>query len=353
MTPDKPVSGLTRLAEIPTARVYALQRMGGGLLALLILAILGVLGYVALGWNFGDALYMVIITLATVGYEEVQPVETPLERAHTMLLIVLGTFAFYYLVARAVALVAEGEIQRLVGHERVRRQIEELKNHIIVAGYGRMGSLLCAELASAGEPFVLIESSLDRLAEAERQGILHVRGDATDEKVLLEAGLTRARALVTTVPSDADSVFITLTARQLCPKLTIVARAEQPSSQRKLQQAGANHVVLPASIGAHRIASLLTNPSAVEFTELVTKRSSLAIEMDEVAVRDSGPLVGRTLRDADIGRRTGAIVIAVKRADGRVEFPPTGDEPFAPGDSIVVLGRRGTLARFREEFHAS
>lgn len=332
------------------ARSYALHRLGYGLIALAILIAYGVLGYLVAGWTPGDALYMVIVTVATVGYGEVRPIDTPLERAHTMLLIVAGMFAVGYLVARVVALIAEGEIQRLVGHQRVRRQIDELSGHIVVAGYGRMGTLLCAELTSAGESFVLIEEDAERLVEVERQGILHVHGDATDEQVLLDAGLTRARALVTTVPSDSDNVFITLTARQLCPALMIVARAEQPSTQRKLQQAGANHVVLPASIGAHRIASLLTNPSAVEFTELVTKQSSLAIEMDEAVVSQPGPLVGRSLRDADIGRRTGVMVIAVKRADGRVEFPPTGDEPFAPGDSIVVLGRRGNLARFREEF---
>jgi voltage-gated potassium channel len=130
----------------------------------------------------------------------------------------------------------------------------------------------------------------------------------------------------------------------------IVARAEQPSTLKKLRQAGANHVVLPAAIGAHRIVSLLTNPTAVEFAELVTQRSHLAIEMDDVPIRAGSPLEGKTLRDADIGRRTGVIVIAVKRADGRVEFPPTGDEPFAPGDSIVVLGRRANLDQFRGQF---
>lgn len=347
--PDHDDAG-TLPIDYAAARSYALHRLGYGLATLAILTAYGVVGYLVAGWTFGDALYMVIITLSTVGYGEVRPIDTPLERAHTILLLVMGMFTVGYLVASVVALIAEGEIQRLVGHQRVRRKIDDLEGHIIVAGYGRMGTLLCAELASAGEPYVLIESSSERLPDAERHGILHVHGDATDEKVLLDAGLTRARALVTTVPSDADSVFITLTARQLCPELTIVARAEQPSTQRKLQQAGANHVVLPASIGAHRIASLLTNPSAVEFTELVTKQSSLAIEMDEAIVADPGPLVGRSLRDADIGRRTGVMVIAVKRADGRVEFPPTGDEPFGVGDGIVVLGRRGHLTRFREEF---
>jgi len=133
-------------------------------------------------------------------------------------------------------------------------------------------------------------------------------------------------------------------------KVQIVARAERASTQKKLKQAGADFVVLPAAIGAHRIVSILTNPKAVEFIELVTHRSSLAIEMEEVVVSDPGPFAGKTLRDADVGRRTGVMVVAVKRADGRVEFPPNGDEPFAAGDAIVLLGRNANLASFREAF---
>jgi voltage-gated potassium channel len=309
-----------------------------------------VLGYVAFGWKPFDALFMVIITVSGVGYGEVLPLNSPWLRLHTMLVIVFGLFAVAYTVAGFVQFVAEGEIQQLLGHKRVRRQIETLTNHTIIAGFGRMGALLCADLEAAGEPFVLIENSTARSPEIERRGILYVLGDATEEKALLEAGLDRARALVTTVPSDADSVFITLTARQIAPKIVIVARAELPSTQRKLHHAGANHVVMPAAIGAHRIASLLTNPTAVEFAELVTQRSSLQIEMDDVPVEAGGPFDGLTLRNADIGRRTGVMVIAVKRVDGRVEFPPSGDEPFAAGDSIVVLGRRTTLDQFRREF---
>lgn len=213
-----------------------------------------------------------------------------------------------------------------------------------------MSARSCARSCAAEVPFLVIECAADRLAEIERFQYLSVAGDATEESTLRDAGLLRAKVLVTAMPSDAQTVFITLTARQLCPHVKIVARAEQPSTLKKLRQAGANHVVLPAAIRAHRIVSLLTNPTAVEFTELVTQRSHLAIEMDDVPIRPGKPLDGHTLRDADIGRRTGVIVIAVKRADGRLEFPPSGDEPFAPGDSIVVLGRRSNLDQFRQEF---
>ncbi len=328
----------------------SVRRILSGIGALMFVVGFGVTGYVLIGWKAFDALYMVVITVSTVGYGEVHPLTSNAERGFTMLIIAMGYMAVAYTIAGVLQFITEGEIQLLLGHQRVRRQIEDMKDHTIVAGFGRMGTLLCAELKAANEPFVLIERATGPLAEIERQGILHVVGDATEESVLHEAGLERARALVTTVPSDSDSVFITLTARQMAPKVLIVARAEQPSTQKKLRQAGADHIVLPASIGARRIASLLTNPSAVEFAELVTQRSSLAIEMDEVPVTISSPLDGLTLRDADIGRRTGVIVIAVKRADGRVEFPPSGDEPFARGDSIVLLGRRANLEQFRHEF---
>jgi voltage-gated potassium channel len=331
-------------------RRSSVKRIVGGLTAVLIVITLGMLGYEALGWSAFDALYMVWITVSGVGFNEVRPVTSNWERLHTMAVIVFGIVAVAYTLAGFIQFIAEGEIKQLLGHQRVRRQIETLSNHTVVAGFGRMGSLVCDELSKAGEPFVLIERTDERQPEIERHGYLHVIGDATDEKVLKDAGLTRARALVTVVPSDADNVFITLTAREIAPKVQIVARAEQPTTQKKLHQAGANHVVLPAAIGARRIASLLTNPSAVEFVELVTQRSSLAIEMDEIPIEASSTLAGHSLRDADIGRRTGVIVIAIKRADGRVEFPPPGDEPLNAGDSIVLLGRRSNLDQFRRQF---
>lgn len=310
----------------------------------------GVLGYVILGWDWFDALFMVWITISGVGYGEVRHMGTTAERVHSMLIIMFGMVAVAYTLAGFIQFLTEGEIKRLLGLQRMRRQIELLNDHIIVAGYGRVGQLVCDELRAADVPIVVIELSPEIGREIEENGFLHVIGDATDEKVLHDAGLARARTLVTVMPSDAANVFITLTARQIAPEVSIISRAEQPSTQKKLKQAGANHVVLPAVIGARRIASLLTNPSAVEFTELVTTRSSLAIELDDIPIRDGSLLQGKTLRDADIGRKTGVIVIAVKRSDGRVEFPPSGDEPFAHGDSIVLLGRRANLDQFRKHF---
>ena len=343
--PDAPVPDFPRLWQRSSIR-----RMALGFCAVLAVMVFGVSGYVALGWSPFDALFMVSITISGVGYGEVRAMTLPLERLHTMFVIFLGMLSVAYTLAGFVQFLTEGEIQQFLGRKRMHRQIELLKGHIIVAGFGRVGGLVCEELAQSGLPFVVVELSADRTAEIERLGYLHLIGDATEEVVLRDAGLDRAKTLVSAMPSDAQNVYITLTARQLAPAVEIIARAEQPTTLKKLRQAGANHVVLPAAIGAHRIVSLLTNPTAVEFAELVTSRSSLAIEMDDVPIKSGAPLAGRSLRETDVGRRTGVIVIAVKRADGRVEFPPTGDEPFRHGDSIVVLGRRDNLDQFRREF---
>lgn len=321
-----------------------------GIAAEAVVMVCGVVGYVLLGWTLFDAFYMVVITISGVGFGEVRPLRSPSERVHTILVIAFGMVAVGYTLARFIQFLTEAEIQNLLGRRRMRKQIELLSDHAVVAGFGRVGTLVCEELAASELPFVVIELSAEKIPEIESRGYLYVHGDATEESILLDAGLLRAGQLVTVMPNDAANVYITLTARQMAPNVKIIARAEQPTAQKKLRQAGADHVILPAAIGAHRIVSLLTNPSAVEFAELVTKRSSLAIEMDDIPIRAGSPLLNHSLRDADIGHRTGVIVIAVKRVDGRVEFPPSGDEPLVEGDSIVVLGRRSNLDQFRTLF---
>ena len=314
--------------------------------------VFGVLGYVVNGWTFFDALFMVVITISGVGFGEVRPMGSTAERIHTMLVIALGLVAVAYTLAGFVQFLTEGEIRNYLGKQRMRRQIDAMAGHSIIVGFGRVGMLVSEELNGAEMEFVVIERSIERVIEIERRGYVNIHADATEEETLREAGLERAKSLISVLPTDAENVFLTLTARRLAPTIEIIARAEQPVTLKTLRQAGADHVVMPAVIGAHRIVSLLTNPSAVEFTELVTRRSSLAIEMEEIPVKARGPLDGLSLRDADIGRRTGAMVIAVKRADGRVEFPPSGDEPFAVGDTAVILGRRSNLDLFRQSFQA-
>jgi voltage-gated potassium channel len=327
----------------------AVRRILYGFVAIGLVSLYGTIGYIAMGWSLLDAVYQVVITVSGVGFGEVRPVTSTLGRVHTMLVIALGVLSVAFTLAAFVQFLTETEILGYFGRQRTMHQIDSLTGHTIVAGYGRMGALVCDELAARQLPFVVVEMSRDEAAQAEAHGFLCIVGDATDEKVLRQSGIARAKVLVCAMPNDADNVFITLTARQVCPSMMIIARAEQANTPKKLRQAGANHIVMPAAIGAHRIVSLLTNPAAVEFAELVTKGTSVAIEMDELPIKPASILDGSSLREADIKRRTGVIVVAVKRGDGRLEFPAASDETLFAGDSLVVLGRREHLDQFRRD----
>lgn len=321
-----------------------------GLVSLVVVYIYGVVGYCFAGWSVDDAAYMVTITLSTVGFGEVMPIDTTFERLHTMLLIFLGVILVANIAAGFLQLITEGEIQAYLGVQRVQRTIDSLSGHTIVVGFGRMGSLTCEELAQKKMPFVVIERISERIPEIERLGYPFLQGDGTEEAILLQAGLVRAKTLVSVVPSDAENVFITLTARQLAPQVQIIARAELPSTLKKLKHAGAHQVVLPAAIGARRIVSLLTNPSALEFVELVTSRSSLEIEIDEAPISQECSLAGQSLRASMIRTKTNVVVVAVKHSDGRLEFPPSPDSILQVGDSLVLLGSRSNLKLFHTEF---
>jgi len=328
------------------------RRIAYGFSAIHVVVLYGVIGYLALGWSLSDSLYQVIITISGVGFTEVHPLISNVERFHTCLLIGMGILAVAFTLGSFVQFLAEGEIQKYVGQQRMHQHLQTVSGHTIIVGYGRVGATVCEELAAVGQPFVIVDVSPIHVAEFQLKGYLHVIGDASEDKILLEAGLDRAVALVSVMPDDAKNVFIALTVRQMGYGLTLIARAEQPSTPKKLRQAGADHVVMPAGIGAHRIVSLITNPKAVEFAELVTKRSSLRIEMDEILMVAKHPLTGCTLRAANIGHRTGVIVVAIKRADGEFEFPPNGDEQLEIGDTIVILGRRDNIEMFQKTFAA-
>ena len=234
-----------------------LRNLAAGLAFMVVVSACATAAYIHNGWDFGDALYMVVLTVYTVGYDEVRPIDTPELRAVTIALIVTGCTGMIFLTGTLIQLITASQLQQFFGSRRMQKEIEHLTDHVIICGYGRIGQMLARELQAGKADFVIVERGDGRMTAARDLGFLSLQGDATDEDVLRRAGVSRARALATVLPDDAANVFITLSARSLNRGLTIIARGEAASTESKLIQAGADRVVLPTRIGAERMAELL------------------------------------------------------------------------------------------------
>jgi voltage-gated potassium channel len=321
-------------------------RMGAVVLAGVFVA--SVIGYRLAGRDWLDAVYMVVITIATVGYGEGSAL-SPGEQVLTMAVIVLGISAAVFTLGGFIQMTMEGELERALRLGRTSRAIDKLSSHVILCGFGRMGQILAKELNAKKQDFLVIDGSSAMIAEAQNHGYLVLLGDATDEATLIAAGVERAKTLVTALPNDAANVFITLTARDLNRSLLIVARGEQQSTEKKLLQAGADRVVLPAAIGALRMAAMVTRPSTIELMELVSGQSTLDVEVDEILIAEGSTLIGKSLGDSRLHRPGGLLLVAVKQAAGGMLFNPASELVFSAGDTLVVLGKVEDIDRFRRE----
>lgn len=320
-------------------------------LILSVLAVLSVLFVGAAGYmiveaehhpTFLDALYMMVITISTVGYGEVFPLSSAGE-LWTIGVITFGIVTVSYAFTSLLSLVVGGELRSSQERKKMEKTIEHLKEHVILCGYGRMGSLVADELRQRDVPVVVVEKDRTLEDDLREDHLPFVIGDATEEEALLDAGLQRARGLVIALPSDADNVYIALTAHTLCPALTIVARAEQPSTEAKLTRAGATRVICPQVIGAIKVANILTRPTVVDFMEVASK--GVDLELDEYEIGEQSPLVGRSLRDSGVRRKTGAIVVAIKRADGEALVGPNPDAHLEAKDTLILVGPAGVSSR--------
>lgn len=305
---------------------------------------LGVLGYVLIspGMSIFDAVYMVSITLSTVGYREIGDL-SPGQRLWTILIIMLGISIVAVVIGNLTGLIVEGEVGRIIGSRRLESRIKTLRNHVVVCGFGRMGQLLAQHLRERGESMVIIENDEQRCRQIEELNELYIRGDATEEKQLVHAGIERAKSLVAVLPSDADNVFVTLTAREMRPDLHIVARAEQISAQHKLVRAGADRVISPQAIGAERIANLLTRPHVVDFVEVAVK--GVDLEIDQFLIGADSPIAGKSLRDTNLRRAANVMVVAIRNADGQTRFNPSADEIVRANDTLILIGEAGAANR--------
>jgi voltage-gated potassium channel len=305
----------------------------------------GTAGFMAVeGWPAFEALYMTVITVTTVGFMEVRPLSVQ-GRAFTMLLALGGVFTLFYAAAEVIRAVVSGELRGALGRERMERSLSRISDHCIVCGFGRMGRLVCQEFSALGSPFVVVDRDDEALRSFALPHGFPLHGDATSEEVLRRAGIDRARVLVSLAASDADNLYITMTARLMNDRLRIVARAEDEAAAKKLERAGANRVVSPYVIGGQRVALAVLRPSVVDFLELATRSEHLDLQIEEAVVRERSPLAGKNLRESGIRQDLGIIVVAIKRPDGRMTFNPASEFVLSVSDTLIALGHRKQLDR--------
>ncbi len=317
-----------------------------GLIYMAVVMAIATAAYVAAGWNLGDALYMVIITVYTVGYDEVRPVDTTLLRTITISTIVLGCTGVIFLTGALVQFITLNQLNQILGLKRMNSQIDHLSGHVIICGFGRIGFMLAQELRAGNTAFVIVEQSEARAADARDLGYLCLQGDATDEAALQAAGVTRASTLATVLPNDAMNVFITLSARNLNPKLEIIARGEVPSTESKLLHAGANRVVLPTHIGAERIAEMIMYQETARFIHGSTRMrdfervlQAMGLNMDVVSAAAGSPAIGQTIAAVERAAEGAFFVVQLNRRDGEVITGPEPETQIEAGDGLVLIGR--------------
>jgi len=319
-----------------------------GLVLLMIILALGTAGYMLIeGWGFLDALYMTVITITTVGYREVNPV-TDAGMVFTLLIILMGVGVLAYTLGLVAQTMVDLQVHNILGRRRLETQIKALKNHYIICGYGRIGRIICHELMTAGIPVVIIDQKPELKDVLEHDKIPCIIGDATGEEVLMEAGIERAKGLVPVVLSDADNLFITMTGRALNADLRIVSRADGENTQKKLLRAGANRVVMPYRIGGERMAHAIIRPTVTDFLELTVQNRNIELQMEELVVGERSRLHGVSLKDSGVRQEMNVIILAMRKADGRMLFNPSSGSLIERGDILIALGGMKDLARLKD-----
>lgn len=305
---------------------------------------IGMAGYMLNGESAVDAFYMIVITVASVGYGEVVRVDTPALKLFTSLIIIFGTVSFAYIMAGIVQTLLEGELQAFLGERAMTKSINNLKRHTIICGYGRMGQILAKELESAGQPFVVVDKSEGRTKQAEAEGHLAWQGDASEEECLLAVHVERALQLATVLPDDAANVFITLTARTLNENLNILSRGEVPATRAKLIQAGANHVILPAAIGGYKMAELiLQNDATREEAQRALKAELGAhgMRFHEVTLSAQHEAVGRQVHEV-FPQDHPVKLVAIEFGEGARQHAIAPTHALSVGDTLLLVAPDGT-----------
>ncbi|MGD9042401.1 MAG: potassium channel protein [Desulfobacterales bacterium] len=314
------------------------------LISILILAF-GTIGYMMIeGWPFIDAFYMTVITISTVGFKEVNQVDGA-GRIFTIFLVFFGVGFTLYVAAAVVQFMVEGRIRIIMGRRRLDKRIERLKNHYIVCGYGRIGRVLCRHLRRADIDIAVIEKDSELIPVMDEDGVLYIAGEAADENILVKAGIQRAKAVVAALGTDTDNVFLVLTARQLAPEISIMARASQESAKIKLKAAGADFVESPYQMGAVSMAHRIIRPTVTSFLNLAFAHKRRDIQMEEIPVSASSEMANVQLKDSGIRQRYNLIIIAIMKPDGNMLFNPSFETIITPNDTVIAVGEADNLQK--------
>jgi voltage-gated potassium channel len=310
----------------------------------------GTTGFVVLeDMEVWDGIYLTALTITTVGYGDIVPTHVP-GKIFTIVLVFTGVGLVLYSFTKFAETIVEGGLQNILEKRKMKRKVAELRNHYIVCGYGRIGKVICHILQENNRPFVIIENHEEVIKNIEAEGLYALSGEAADDEVLLASGIKNARGLIAVVSSDADNVFITLTARGLNPGLFILARSSgAPGADTKLLRAGASKVISPYYIGARRMAQLIVRPTVIDFIDLTMHAGELGLRMEELQVSDKADFVNKNLIESGIRKRFDIIVVAIKRQGQEMLFNPRSDTLILPGDILIVLGDHNQISALEKE----
>ncbi len=321
------------------------SRLRISIFVLIAVVSLGTVGYVTLEeMDLFDAFYMTLITISTVGFGEIKPLSDG-GRILTIFIIISGISVLTFTLGQVLTIFMEGELSQLLGRRKLEKQISRLTDHYIVCGYGRIGKIVSQELADDNIPFIIIEQNPNLVEILEQVRHLYINMDATTEAALLKAGIMKAKGIVTAVHSDANNVFITLTAKGLRPDIFILARSSDEENQEKLLRAGATRVVCPYLMGGRRMFQVLKRPTVMDFIDTATMDTQLGLRMEEAVVSTKSSLLGKTLIESHIRQNFGVIIVAIKKPTGEMIFNPLPTEKLEGGDVIVVIGKKEDLKR--------
>ena len=299
--------------------------------------------------KFLDSLYMTIVTVATVGYGDLVPTSTG-GKMFTVILIFVGVGYVMYMFSNIVEVMIEGGLREFLGKRQMQKGLSKMKNHYIVCGHGRIGQVICQTLHENNIPFVVIENNPAEIEEVIKKGFLEIEGDAAEDSVLVLAGIKKAKGLISVVESDAQNVYVTLTAKGLNPDVKILVRSSgAPGAEIKLMRAGADKVISPYYLGGRRMAQFIVKPNVIDFLELTMYTSSLGLSLEEILVTEKASIAGKTLVDSGIRKEHDIIVIGVKSYDTDMLFNPKPDTVINPGDILIVLGEKEQILKLSEK----